>query len=164
MFQGTYFHGDYGRKWIRNFVFTPSDTLTEVRDFLPENSARVVCIQVHPTSGDLYYVQYEADQFNRAEIHRVIYIGNGNQPPNAVASADATYGPTPLTVHFTGSNSTDPEGLPLGYWWDFGDGTPGSMAADPTHTYTDDVDLTSQGTIIAKIFSYEPPFPTGQGN
>jgi len=60
-----------------------------------------------------------------------------NLPPVAIATADKTEGPAPLTVQFDGSQSYDPEGKPIAeYYWDFGDGTAGSFAAvPPPHTY-----------------------------
>ena len=57
-----------------------------------------------------------------------------NRPPVAVASANPTSGTVPLTVQFTGSNSSDPENGPLTYHWDFGDNS-SSTLADPSHTY-----------------------------
>ncbi len=55
-------------------------------------------------------------------------------PPVAVASASPLAGVAPLTVSFTGSNSTD-DGSISAYAWQFGDGKT-SSSADPTHTYT----------------------------
>jgi PKD repeat protein len=57
------------------------------------------------------------------------------KPPVAVASAQPTSGPRRLTVKFTGSSSTDPDGRPLTHRWDFGDGS-SSTEADPTKAYT----------------------------
>jgi len=55
--------------------------------------------------------------------------------PEAVADADVTSGPAPLTVHFDGSASTsDPAAEPLTYDWSFGDGE-FSTEVSPTHTY-----------------------------
>lgn len=61
-----------------------------------------------------------------------------NLPPVAIATADVTEGPAPLTVQFDASQSYDPEGAPLArYAWDFGDGSMGSFdATPPPHTYT----------------------------
>jgi PKD repeat protein len=52
-----------------------------------------------------------------------------NLPPVAVATADKTSGPAPLTVCFDGSQSYDPEGGPLLYDWDFNDGSNAQVAA-----------------------------------
>src|SRR5204862_2263557 len=40
-----------------------------------------------------------------------------------------------LAVQFTGTNSTDPEGLPLTYQWNFGDGTALSTNPNPVHVF-----------------------------
>jgi len=61
--------------------------------------------------------------------------GNTNNPPTAQASALPTTGEIPLTVNFDGGRSTDPEGAPLTYLWDFGDGSTSTEAA-PTYTFT----------------------------
>lgn len=62
---------------------------------------------------------------------------SSNIAPVAVASADVTAGKAPLTVNFTGINSSDPDGDSTTYHWDFGDSTPASTDASPMHTYND---------------------------
>ncbi|MEO9892753.1 PKD domain-containing protein [Aurantibacter sp.] len=57
-----------------------------------------------------------------------------NQEPIAVLDTDIISGPNPLTVNFTGSNSTD-DGTITTYSWDFGNGET-SLLADPSYTYT----------------------------
>jgi len=68
-----------------------------------------------------------------------IHVAN-NLPPIAIATADVTEGPAPLTVQFDGSGSydPDPQGQPIvSYRWDFGDGSePSFEATPPPHTYT----------------------------
>jgi PKD repeat protein len=58
-----------------------------------------------------------------------------NIAPVAVASADVTFGDAPLTVNFTGSDSSDPDGTIVSYQWDFGDGATSTLA-DPEHVYS----------------------------
>lgn len=58
-----------------------------------------------------------------------------NTPPTVGPTASPSSGAAPLVVQFA-SNARDQEGNPLRYAWDFGDGSPGSTLANPTHTYT----------------------------
>lgn len=58
----------------------------------------------------------------------------GNQAPTAVIEATPTAGEAPLTVVFTGSNSSDDVEI-VGYAWDFMDGST-STEADPSHIFT----------------------------
>src|SRR4051794_2054451 len=56
--------------------------------------------------------------------------------PTAVALADTTGGPAPLTVHFDASQSIDPLGRGLTYAWDLNDdGRDDSTLVNPTFTY-----------------------------
>lgn len=63
-----------------------------------------------------------------------IVAGGSNQSPKAVAAANRLNGNAPLTVNFTGSGSTDDNGI-TGYLWNFGDGGPTSTLANPSHTF-----------------------------
>ena len=57
-----------------------------------------------------------------------------NLPPVAIATADVTTGPVPLTVNFDASQSFDPEGTPITIQWAFSDGSYSSEIA-PTHVF-----------------------------
>ncbi|SKB46145.1 PKD domain-containing protein, partial [Maribacter arcticus] len=56
-----------------------------------------------------------------------------NLAPVAVASADVLSGVSPLTISFTGSNSTDDLEV-VSYSWDFGTGDT-SLISDPEYTF-----------------------------
>ncbi|MEY2548302.1 MAG: hypothetical protein QOD64_884, partial [Verrucomicrobiota bacterium] len=80
-------------------------------------------------------------------IAQTIIAVQGNQPPVAVLDANPTSGSRPLTVHFDGSRSTDPDlSDTLTYTFRFGDGTP-DVTGQPIidHTYT------TAGTFAARL-------------
>lgn len=127
-YQNTYFHADYGAKWIRSFSFDANDRPVAVRDFLTDGGG-VVAVATHPVDGGLYYISWAST------LRRISYSAGGNQPPTARISSDKQYGASPLAIQFTGSGSYDPEGKVLSYRWNFGDGTAESTAADPSHSF-----------------------------
>ncbi|MEH6407612.1 MAG: putative Ig domain-containing protein, partial [Leeuwenhoekiella sp.] len=79
-----------------------------------------------------------ADNGTPAKSSSVDFIWNvnelvGNVAPSAAASSDFETGTVPLTVKFTGSNSSADV---VSYKWDFNDGTATSSSSNPTHTFT----------------------------
>jgi len=127
-FRDSYYFADLNGKWIRNATFNSTHQIQEVRPFV-ENAGQIVCMAVHPETGDFYYGEYPGS------IHRVYYAPGGNQLPNAVASVDKNFGAAPLVTVFRGDQSNDPAGQPLTYRWDFGDGSPISLSANPVHVF-----------------------------
>jgi len=127
-YRNTYFHVDFGAHWIRSFSFDQNSKPTSVQDFL-SNGTEIVALGTDPLAGGIYYITWNSD------LRKISYVPSGNQPPTAVASVNKNYGPSPLTVQFTGSGSTDPEGRALTYSWNFGDGSALSTQANPSHTF-----------------------------
>lgn len=68
-----------------------------------------------------------------------------NRTPTAVAGVDPSAGPAPLLVSFSDAGSSDPEGQPLAFAWDFGDGSDPEHGVTATHTYA------SAGTFVAEL-------------
>ncbi len=57
-------------------------------------------------------------------------------PPVGIISANTNDGQAPLAITFSATSSFDPEGGPLSYIWDFGDGSATTTGVSASHTYT----------------------------
>jgi glucose/arabinose dehydrogenase len=141
-YNGKLFVADYAAGWIKVLTIDTNDQVTAVTPFAT-GVGSPVDLETMP-NGDLAYL----DSFgtDAPGLRRITYA-NGNLPPTPVASATPVTGEPPLTVHFTGSNSSDPEGDTLTYDWNFGDGSAHSTAADPTHVYASGGDYTARLTV-----------------
>ncbi len=64
-------------------------------------------------------------------------ISTNNQAPLAVLQVSPLSGKAPLTVNYTATNSTDPDGQVVSYRVDFGDGA-STLESAGTHTYSND--------------------------
>jgi glucose/arabinose dehydrogenase/PKD repeat protein len=131
-YDGALFFSDYSRNCIwammrgANGLPDPTNRQTFVAQ-----AAGPVDLQMGP-DGDLYYVD-----MNGGTIRR-IHGSFSNQAPTAVATATPSAGAVPLTVNFSGTGSSDPNGTALTYAWDLdGDGQfDDSTSATPSRTYT----------------------------
>ena len=124
---GKVFIGDYARSRIQTF-----DLTTHVAtDFgTPGTWGSPVDIQIAP-DGNVAFLSFAA-----SELDEIVANGSNN-PPVAHASANqTTTTASSLTVNFSSAGSSDPDGNPITYSWNFGDGSAVSTAANPTHTYT----------------------------
>ncbi|MGC4116062.1 MAG: PKD domain-containing protein [Myxococcales bacterium] len=65
--------------------------------------------------------------------------------PIAQASGTPGTGAAPLLVSFDSAGSSDPQGLPLTFTWDFGDTSPTASGPTATHTYN------TAGTYVATL-------------
>jgi glucose/arabinose dehydrogenase len=131
-FDGALFFADYSRNciWVmeRSGGVLPDPSRVKI---FRAGAHGPVDLQFGP-GNDLFY----PDAFGGA-IRRIHYT-EGNQPPRPAISASQTSGPTPLTVDFSASGSSDPDpGDTLSYEWDldadgaYDDGT----GATAQHTY-----------------------------
>ncbi|MET0237039.1 MAG: carbohydrate-binding protein [Kibdelosporangium sp.] len=151
---GRYFAGEYGRRWIKAIEVTGSGGVGDIGAF-PWTGTQVMDMNFGP-DGALYVLDYGTGSGNQA-LWRIEYIGGQNRNPVAVASANRTSGPAPLSVTFSSAGSSDPEGGALSYSWNFGDGT-SSTAANPTKTYS------ANGNYTATLTVRDPQGLTGSAN
>jgi cysteine-rich repeat protein len=143
-YQGQYLHAEWDHNWIKRFDMDGNDDPVRVVDFA-DNAGGVVFVEMDPTNGDLYYISWTA------LVYRIRYIGLGNAPPTAVATADPIYGPGPLSVDFTGDQSSDPEGGPLTYLWELDGPGVTSTLANPTHVYAGTPGVPEKKTVTLTV-------------
>lgn len=135
-YPGAYLYGDYVcGKIVRlnggsfgGFSRSPSDFATGL------GGSSAVHMRFGPSARgqSLYYTTYAGG----GAVRRIDSTASTNLAPTAVASASPRFtAASTLTVDFSGAGSSDPDGDPLTYSWDFGDGASGS-GATASHTYT----------------------------
>jgi glucose/arabinose dehydrogenase len=133
-YDGAYLFSDY--VCGRIFTLTPNGTggytRTAFATGLGNSSAVAMTFGPHGTTQALYYTSYAGG----GEIRRIAYADTSNTPPSAVSVATPTHGALPLDVGFSASGSSDVDGDPLTYEWNFGDGSPIATTVAPHHTYT----------------------------
>ncbi len=92
---------------------------------------------------------YTTNATGGEEVRRIAHTANANRAPTAAVTANPTSGPSPLTVDFDGSGSSDPDSgdTLTSYLWDFGDGSPTQTTTTPTTSHT----FSTNGTYTASL-------------
>jgi glucose/arabinose dehydrogenase len=142
-YDNAYFYSDYvcGTIFSLQAQADGSFTAEEFATGLGRRSAVSMTFDPHEGGQALYYTTYA----NGGQVRRISFTGADNRSPEAVITANPTYGPVPLTVVFDGSKSTDPDRDVLNYEWSFGDGSPPVSGIVVTHTYE------TEGTYYATL-------------
>ncbi|GAA3309699.1 PQQ-dependent sugar dehydrogenase [Streptomyces cinereospinus] len=145
-FDGDYFAGEFGRRWIKRIESGGDGTVQSINAF-PWSGTQVMDMAFGP-DGALYVLDYGTGYFNgdaNSALYRIEYV-TGGRAPVAQARANVTSGRAPLNVTFSSAGTSDPDGDGLSYSWRFGDGGT-STAADPAHTYTANGQYTATLTV-----------------
>ncbi len=111
------------------------DPLTYAWDFGDGNTGTGVAPSHTYLAGGIYMVSLVVNDgtVDSAPVTTTATVTEVNDPP--VADPGGPYsGTEDLALAFDGSGSSDPDGDPLTYAWDFGDGNTGTGVA-PSHTY-----------------------------
>jgi glucose/arabinose dehydrogenase len=136
-YENRYFFGDYCNNEIY-LLSSESSPASHTLFHTSPGAGKLVAMHFDPATRALYYTlseSYAGDTIQQGVLRRVRYTQAANQAPNAVARSTVVHGPVPLTVQFSGDQSSDPDGDALTYNWTFGDGTT-STAPNPVYTYT----------------------------
>ncbi|WP_030405905.1 PQQ-dependent sugar dehydrogenase [Streptomyces albus] len=155
-YDGDFFAGEFGRKWIKRIEQDRNGEVTKINDF-PWAGTQVMDMDFGP-DGALYVLDYGTGYFNGDEnsaLYRIENATDGHSPV-VEASSDVSDGQAPLTVAFT-AKATDEDGDTTKLSWDFGDGAT-STEANPTHTYQEN------GTYTATVTAEDPSGRTGSAS
>ncbi|MFI6333931.1 PQQ-dependent sugar dehydrogenase [Streptomyces sp. NPDC050535] len=156
-YDGDFFAGEFGRRWIKRIESDASGTVQSIND-IPWTGTQVMDMAFGP-DGALYVLDYGTAWFGGDEhsgLYRIENATDGHSPV-AQATADRTSGQAKLKVKFSSAGSTDADGDALTYSWDFGDGGT-STAANPTHKYK------KNGTYTATLTAKDPTGRTGSSS
>lgn len=134
-YQNSVYTADYDSRWIFQGKLDGNNQLTYLEKFyqVPD---KITYFDVHPTMDGFFYLSGAGGV--DTELRRLKY-NTGNQAPVVMLTANPSNGGNAINVSFNASNSYDPEGSSVSYTWDFGDGSPSSTLANPTHLYSSSI-------------------------
>ncbi|PCG84457.1 glycosyl hydrolase [Streptomyces sp. WZ.A104] len=156
-YDGDFFAGEFGRRWIKRIEQDADGAVQSVND-VPWSGTQIMDMAFGP-DGALYVLDYGLAWFGGDENSALYRIENatGGRSPIAEASANKTSGTAPLKVRFSSAGTSDADGDALDYSWDFGDGGT-STAANPTYRYK------KNGTYVATLTAEDPTGRTGSAS
>lgn len=132
-YNGALFFADYAQKFIRYLTFDSAGKPT-AHDFAIEVGSNLGAVELFSGPDKNIYAVYIDLKTRSSQVRRFKAIGVGNSPPVIRASVSPTSGANPLVVSGSASKSYDPDGQPISFLWDFGDGTT-SSSAEEIHVY-----------------------------
>lgn len=156
-YDGDFFAGEFGRRWIKRISSDADGTVQSIND-IPWTGTQVMDMAFGP-DGALYVLDYGVSWFGGDEnsaLYRIENATDGHSPV-AQAAADRTSGQAPLKVRFSSAGTSDQDGDALTHSWDFGDGGT-STAANPTHKYK------RNGTYTATLTAKDTSGRTGSAS
>ncbi|MFI6010858.1 PQQ-dependent sugar dehydrogenase [Streptomyces sp. NPDC051243] len=156
-YDGNFFAGEFGRRWIKRIVSDGSGAVQSIND-VPWTGTQIMDMAFGP-DGALYVLDYGTAWFGGDEhsaLYRIENATDGHSPV-AQAAASKTSGTAPLRVQFSSEGTTDQDGDALSYNWDFGDGGK-STAANPSYRYK------KNGTYTATLTAKDTSGRTGSAS
>ena len=133
-YRGALFFADYARLFIKYLTFDVNGAPT-VHEFAKEVGSNLGAVQLISGPDSNIYAVYLDLKTRTGAVRRFRPIIGSNNPPSVKLTAGPLVGATPLVVSFSSAGSADPDGQPITFAWDFGDGNV-SSESDPLHVYT----------------------------
>ena len=139
-YAGKLFYSDYARSWIHCLSFDGNGNVIGDQGFVDSTlfggvKAKLVVKILEGPDGSVYYITLFDDYVNfTGSIHR-IYTATNLSPVCGAITATPASGPGPTLNVQLNAGATDPEGQPMTYLWDPGDGTAQLPGASVAHLY-----------------------------
>ncbi|GAA2589608.1 hypothetical protein GCM10010435_80270 [Winogradskya consettensis] len=130
---------EWTRDYVKGLTLDRRNQVTAIEAVLPSIVFDNPMDLEFGPDGALYVLEYGDGYFSEnpeAQLARIDYV-RGNRSPIVAVQATPSSGAPPLTVTFTSTGTSDPDGDSLRYAWDFNnDGVIDSRQASAVYTYT----------------------------
>jgi cytochrome c len=131
---------EWTRDYVKGFTLGADNQVTAIESVLPSIVFDNPMDMEFGPDGSLYVLEYGDGYFSEnpeAQLARIDYV-RGNRTPIPRIQATPARGEAPLTVTFTSTGTTDPDGDSLRYAWDFNaDGVVDSRQPNAVYTFTE---------------------------
>ncbi|UQU67959.1 PQQ-dependent sugar dehydrogenase [Couchioplanes caeruleus] len=131
---------EWTRDYVKGFTLAQDNQVTAIESVLPSIVFDNPMDMEFGPDGSLYVLEYGDGYFSEnpeAQLARIDYV-RGNRTPIPRIQASPARGEAPLTVTFTSTGTTDPDGDSLRYAWDFNaDGVVDSRQPNAVYTFTE---------------------------
>ena len=124
-----------------NITYAPGEGTTHFVGRIEPGQSKTCVWSLKAVSEGTFRINVTVSGFNTEEVLRTVEftaIDPPNSPPIAILNVDKSAVDVNETVLFNASNSYDPDGKIIYYFFDFGDGTNSGWITTPTiyHTYS----------------------------
>jgi PKD repeat protein/glucose/arabinose dehydrogenase len=128
---------EWNSNYIKSLDFDDGGVPRNIESFMPSTAIKRPMDMDFGPDGAMYLIEWGTGfggNNDDSGVYRIEYAKDLRPPRITAADAQPREGLAPLEVTF-GVEASDPDGGPLTYLWEFGDGAT-SAEPDPTHTYT----------------------------
>lgn len=138
-FDGKLFIYDWIRGWVKVVTMDENGDFSKMEPFMGDTKFNSLIDMEMGPDGKIYILEYGTGWFSKnadSGLGRIDFNGGNRAPVVTEVTSDKTSGVLPLTVTFT-AIAEDPEGDPISYTWDLGNGKT-ETTSEPTLTSTFD--------------------------